>query len=39
VEFSSAQLREMRGGEVVLISQEPALALKPVLPLTPQLVT
>ena len=36
-EFSSAQLREMRGGEVALISQEPALALNPVLPLRRQL--
>jgi peptide/nickel transport system ATP-binding protein len=36
-EFSSAQLREMRGGEVALISQEPALALNPVLPLGRQL--
>lgn len=36
-EFSSAQLREMRGGEVALISQEPALALNPVLPLGQQL--
>jgi len=35
--FSSAQLREMRGGEVALISQEPALALNPVLPLGRQL--
>jgi peptide/nickel transport system ATP-binding protein len=36
-EFSTAQLREMRGGEVALISQEPALALNPVLPLGRQL--
>ncbi len=36
-EFSSAQLREMRGAEVALISQEPALALNPVLPLGRQL--
>ncbi len=36
-EFSSAQLREMRGGQVALISQEPALALNPVLPLRRQL--
>jgi ABC-type glutathione transport system ATPase component len=36
-EFSSAQLRAMRGGEVALISQEPALALNPVLPLRRQL--
>jgi len=37
VEFSSAELRSMRGGEVALISQEPALALNPVLPLGRQL--
>ena len=37
-EFSATQLREMRGGEVALISQEPALALNPVLPLRRQLV-
>jgi ABC-type glutathione transport system ATPase component len=36
-EFSSAELREMRGAEVALISQEPALALNPVLPLGKQL--
>jgi ABC-type glutathione transport system ATPase component len=36
-EFSSAQLREMRGSEVALISQEPALALNPVLPLGRQI--
>jgi ABC-type glutathione transport system ATPase component len=36
-EFSAAQLREMRGGQVALISQEPALALNPVLPLRRQL--
>jgi ABC-type glutathione transport system ATPase component len=36
-EFSAAQLRAMRGGEVALISQEPALALNPVLPLRRQL--
>ena len=36
-EFSVARLREMRGGEVALISQEPALALNPVLPLRRQL--
>lgn len=36
-EFSPAQLREMRGGAVALISQEPALALNPVLPLGRQL--
>jgi ABC-type glutathione transport system ATPase component len=36
-EFSPSQLRELRGGEVALISQEPALALNPVLPLGRQL--
>ena len=36
-EFSATQLREMRGGQVALISQEPALALNPVLPLRRQL--
>lgn len=36
-ELPPAQLREMRGGEVALISQEPALALNPVLPLGRQL--
>ena len=36
-ELSPKQLREMRGGEVALISQEPALALNPVLPLGSQL--
>lgn len=36
-DFSSTQLREMRGGEVALISQEPALALNPVLPLGRQI--
>jgi peptide/nickel transport system ATP-binding protein len=36
-DLSPAQLREMRGGEVALISQEPALALNPVLPLGRQL--
>jgi ABC-type glutathione transport system ATPase component len=36
-EFSATQLRKMRGGEVALISQEPALALNPVLPLRRQL--
>jgi peptide/nickel transport system ATP-binding protein len=35
--FSPKQLREMRGSEVSLISQEPALALNPVLPLGRQL--
>jgi ABC-type glutathione transport system ATPase component len=34
---SSKQLRELRGGEVALISQEPALALNPVIPLGTQL--
>ena len=36
-DFSPAELREMRGAEVALISQEPALALNPVLPLGKQL--
>jgi ABC-type glutathione transport system ATPase component len=36
-EFSSAQLRELRGSDVALISQEPALALNPVLPLGRQI--
>jgi len=36
-EFSPAQLREMRAGEVALISQEPALALNPVLTLGRQI--
>ena len=36
-DFSPKQLREMRGREVSLISQEPALALNPVLPLGRQL--
>jgi ABC-type glutathione transport system ATPase component len=35
--FSPKELREMRGGTVSLISQEPALALNPVLPLGRQL--
>jgi ABC-type glutathione transport system ATPase component len=35
--FSAEELRQMRGGEVALISQEPALALNPVLPLCRQL--
>ena len=35
--LSPAELRAMRGGEVALISQEPALALNPVLPLGQQL--
>jgi peptide/nickel transport system ATP-binding protein len=37
VDFSPKQLREMRGSEVSLISQEPALALNPVLPFGCQL--
>jgi ABC-type glutathione transport system ATPase component len=36
-DVSPAQLREIRGAEVALISQEPALALNPVLPLRRQL--
>jgi microcin C transport system ATP-binding protein len=36
-EFSAEELRQTRGGEVALISQEPALALNPVLPLRRQL--
>ena len=36
-ELSPKQLREMRGGEVALISQEPALALNPGLSLGSQL--
>ncbi len=36
-EFSPAELRQMRGAEVALISQEPALALNPVLSLGQQL--
>jgi ABC-type glutathione transport system ATPase component len=36
-EFTSKQLREVRGGEVALISQEPALALNPVLTLGTQI--
>src|SRR5579864_7107158 len=35
--LSPARLRELRGGEVALISQEPALALNPVLSLGKQL--
>ena len=35
--FTDRQLRQMRGGEVALISQEPALALNPVLTLGTQL--
>ena len=38
-ELSPAELRAMRGAEVALISQEPALALNPVLSLGQQLVT
>jgi peptide/nickel transport system ATP-binding protein len=37
-EFSPSQLREMRGAEVALISQEPALALNPVLQLGTQII-
>jgi peptide/nickel transport system ATP-binding protein len=37
VEFSPADLRQKRGAEVALISQEPALALNPVLSLGQQL--
>jgi peptide/nickel transport system ATP-binding protein len=37
VEFSPPELRQMRGAEVALISQEPALALNPVLSLGQQL--
>jgi len=36
-EFTSKQLRKMRGAEVALISQEPALALNPVLTLGTQI--
>ncbi|HSK45676.1 MAG TPA: ABC transporter ATP-binding protein [Candidatus Binatia bacterium] len=36
-EFAPAELRAMRGAEVALISQEPALALNPVLSLGQQL--
>ena len=36
-DFSPAELRQMRGAQVALISQEPALALNPVLPLGKQL--
>lgn len=36
-EFSLSELRAMRGAEVALISQEPALALNPVLSLGQQL--
>ena len=37
MQFSLAELRAMRGAEVALISQEPALALNPVLSLGQQL--
>ncbi|MCU1332927.1 MAG: transporter ATP-binding protein [Candidatus Angelobacter sp.] len=37
LQLSPGQLREMRGSEVALISQEPALALNPVLPLGRQM--
>jgi ABC-type glutathione transport system ATPase component len=37
-EFTPKALREMRGAEVALISQEPALALNPVLPLGRQIM-
>ena len=36
-QLSAAQLRDIRGGEIALISQEPALALNPVLTLGRQL--
>ncbi|HEU4415399.1 MAG TPA: ABC transporter ATP-binding protein [Candidatus Angelobacter sp.] len=36
--FSRQQLRQVRGAEVALISQEPALALNPVLPLGTQII-
>ncbi|HZE25160.1 MAG TPA: ABC transporter ATP-binding protein [Blattabacteriaceae bacterium] len=36
-EFSQAELRQLRGAEIALISQEPALALNPVLSLGQQL--
>jgi peptide/nickel transport system ATP-binding protein len=36
-DLSPPELRSMRGGEVALISQEPALALNPVLPLGRQI--
>lgn len=36
--FTPEQLRKMRGAEVALISQEPALALNPVLPLGQQIL-
>ena len=37
-EFSPQQLRQARGAEVALISQEPALALNPVLSLGTQII-
>ncbi len=37
-EFTPRQLREIRGAEVALISQEPALALNPVLTLGKQII-
>ncbi|MCU1219876.1 MAG: microcin transporter ATP-binding protein, partial [Candidatus Angelobacter sp.] len=37
LQLSPGQLREMRGSDVALISQEPALALNPVLPLGRQM--
>jgi ABC-type glutathione transport system ATPase component len=36
--FTPKELRKMRGAEVALISQEPALALNPVLPLGRQIM-
>jgi ABC-type glutathione transport system ATPase component len=36
--FTATQLREIRGAAVALISQEPALALNPVLPLGTQMI-
>src|ERR1041385_7854491 len=36
-QFTNRKLREMRGGQVALISQEPALALNPVLTLGTQI--
>jgi ABC-type glutathione transport system ATPase component len=36
--FTPRQLREMRGAEIALISQEPALALNPVRPLGTQII-
>jgi ABC-type glutathione transport system ATPase component len=37
-ELTPKQLREMRGAQVALISQEPALALNPVIPLGRQII-